>query len=288
MRVLVVGHGPVARVLATSLAESHRVGFAVRERSAESLLVESRRLRTAGSARQVEQRSVELTTPGEGASGWDVVISTASPASPGVADLLGQSAIVAAVTQVPSEVELLRELAGTRPWGLVVPEFFAGGADPTWWWPPARVRFTVAGPASVLLRSLFARPRWARTAPLAAPLVSAATTMPVVAGLHAAGFDLKATRRSSRQLAAAATQARAAVAAGFGGPSPRPVRSQAVLAALTALPRLAPFDVPRYLRTHFGGHGPQTVRMLRDWADLGRQHGLPTGALEELLEQVPA
>src|SRR6185369_13146850 len=125
------------------------------------------------------------------------------------------------------------------PWGLVVPEFFAGGADPTWWWPPARVRFTVAGPASASLRSLFARPRWTRTAPLAAPLVSAATMMPVVAALHAEGFDLAAARRSSRQLAAAATQARHAVAAGFGGSSPRPVSHHAVRAALTVFPRLA-------------------------------------------------
>ncbi|MBE8517170.1 hypothetical protein ILP97_06550 [Amycolatopsis sp. H6(2020)] len=288
MRVLVVGQGPVARVLATSLAESHRVGFAVRERSAESLPAGSRRLRTAGPARRVERRSVDLTATGEATSGWDVVISTASPASPGVAELLGRSAIVAAVTQVPSEVELLRELAGERPWGLVVPEFFAADTDPTWWWTPARIRFTVAGPASAPLRSLFARPPWSRTAPLTAPLVSAAATMPVVAGLHAVGFDLAAARRSSRQLATAATQARNAVAAGFGGPSPRPVHPQAVRAALTVLPRLAPFDVPRYLRGHFGGHGPQTVRMLRDWVDLGRRHDLPTGELESLLERVTA
>ena len=281
MRVLVVGQGPVARVLATSVAGVHRAGFAVRERTAESRLVGTRRLR---SARGVGRRSVDLVPAGERAAGWDIVISTASPASPGVAELLAGVPVVAAVTQVPSEVELLRELAGDRPWGLVVPEFFAGGGDPTWFWP--RARFTVAGPASDLLRSLFARPQ--RTAPLAAPLVSAATAMPVVAGLHAAGFDLTAARRSSRRLAAAATQARAAVAAGFGGPSPRPVRSQAVRAALTVLPRLAPFDVPRYLRGHFGGHGQQTILMLRDWADLGRQHGLPTGELEALLEQVPA
>ncbi|WP_143264282.1 hypothetical protein [Amycolatopsis kentuckyensis] len=286
MRVLVVGQGPVARVLATSLAEGHRVGFAVRERSAESLSAGSRRLRTVGPARPVERRSVDLT--GEPTSDWDVVISTASPASPGVAELLGRSAIVAAVTQVPSEVELLRELAGGRPWGLVVPEFFAADTDPTWWWAPAGVRFTVAGPASAPLRSLFGRPRWSRTTPLAAPLAAAAAMMPVVAGLHAAGFDLAAARRSSRQLATAATQARNAVAAGFGGPSPRPVRPHAVRTALTVLPRLAPFNVPRYLRGHFGGHGSQTVRMLRDWVDLGRRHDLPTGELESLLERVTA
>ncbi|HET6708904.1 hypothetical protein [Amycolatopsis sp.] len=285
MRVLVVGQGPVARVLATSVAGVHRVGFAVRERTAESRLVGTRRLRAA---RGVERRSVDLVTAGERAAEWDVVISTASPAAPGVAELLRQSAIVAAVTQVPSEVELLRTLAGDRPWGLVVPEFFAGGADPTWWWPPARVRFTVAGPASVSLRSLFAHPRWSRTAALSAPLVSAATTMPIVAGLHAAGFDLTAARRSARRLAVAATQARDAVAAGFDGPAPRPVSPHAVRVALAVLPRLAPFDVPYYLRSHFGGHGPQTVRMLRDWAGLGRRHGLPADEVEELLGRVSA
>jgi hypothetical protein len=288
MRVLVVGQGPVARVLATSTAPGHRVGFAVRERTADELVVESSRLRTAGPARRAERRRVGLTTPGDRAPGWDVVISTASPAAPGVAAWLGRpsAAVVAAVTQVPSEVELLRELAGDRPWGLVVPEFFAGGGDPTWWWPPARVRFTTAGPASAALRSLFASPRWARNSPLPAPLVAAAGTMPVVAGLHAAGFDLAAARRSSPTLAAAATQARAAVAAAFGGPSPRPVHPLAVRAALTALPRLAPFDVRHYLREHFGGHGGQTVRMLRDWADLSRRHGLPAGELDELLRSL--
>jgi hypothetical protein len=274
MRVLVVGQGPVARVLATSLDRSHQVGFAVRERTAESLLVETRGRRTA-------RRAVALTTA---AAGWDLVISTASPASPGVAELLAGPAVVAAVTQVPSEVELLRELADGRPWGLVVPGFFAGGTDPTWRWP--RARFTAAGPASGRLRSLFGRPQPA--APLAAPLVSAATTMPVVAGLHAAGFDLAATRRSARQLAAAATQARTAVAAGYGVPRPRPVSPHAVRAALTVLPRLAPFDVPHYLRDHFGGHGAQTLRMLADWADLGRRHSLPTGELDELRDRVPA
>ncbi|MGW5744021.1 hypothetical protein [Amycolatopsis sp. NPDC003861] len=274
MRVLVVGQGPVARVLATSL--THPVGLAVRERTADSLLVATRRRGTA-------RRTVELVSAGERPSGWDVVISTASPASPGVAELLAGAAVVSAVTQVPSEVELLRELAAGRPWGLVVPGFFAGGADPTWLWP--RARFTVAGPASALLGSLFARPR---TAPLAAPLLSAAATMPVVAGSHAAGFDLAAARRSAGHLAAAATQARAAVAAGYGGPGVRPVRAKAVLAALTVLPRLAPFDVPQYLREHFGGHGPQTVRMLHDWVELGRRHGVPTGELEALLERVPA
>ncbi|EOD67741.1 ArsR family transcriptional regulator, partial [Amycolatopsis vancoresmycina DSM 44592] len=172
----------MARVLATSLTRP--VGLAVRERTADSLLVETRRRRTA-------RRTVDLVTTGEG---WDVAISTASPTSPGVAELLAPAAVVAAVTQVPSEVELLRELAGDRPWGLVVPGFFAGGADPTWLWP--RARFTVAGPASALLGSLFARPR---TAPLAAPLLSAAATMPVVAGLHAADFDLAAARRSARR-----------------------------------------------------------------------------------------
>ncbi|MEV7094106.1 hypothetical protein AB0M80_14855 [Amycolatopsis sp. NPDC051045] len=288
MRVLVVGQGPVARVLATSAAESHRVGFAVRERTAASLIVGTSRLRTAGPARRAERRSVDLTTAGEGISGWDVVLSTASPASPGVAELLRQpsAGIVAAVTQVPSEVELLRELAGDRPWGLVVPEFFAADADPTWWWTPARVRFTIAGPAAAPLRSLFGRPQWSRTAPLAAPLMSAAAMMPAIAGLHAASFDVAAARRRSPSLAIAATQARNAVAAGFGGPSLRPIRPHAVRAALTVLPRLAPFDVQRYLRGHFGGHGAQTVRMLRDWVDLGRRHGLPTGELEELLERV--
>jgi len=135
---------------------------------------------------------------------------------------------------------------------------------------------------------LFTHPRWSRNAPLRAPLVSAAAMMPVVAGLHAEDFDLTAARRSSRRLAAAATQARNAVAAEFGAPAPRPVSPHAVRVALAVLPRLAPFDVPHYLRGHFGGHSTQTLRMLRDWVELGRRHGLPADRIEDLLERVSA
>jgi hypothetical protein len=113
-------------------------------------------------------------------------------------------------------------------------------------------------------------------------LLSAATTMPVVAGLQVADFDLASAHRSSKELAMAATQARNAVAAEFGGRSPRPIHPRAVRAALAVFPRVAPFDVPHYLRGHFGGHSAQTVRMLRDWVALGRQHGLPTEELEGL------
>ncbi len=277
MRVLVIGRGPVARVLVTSMAPAHQVTLAVREPATDSLVVATNRLR---GSRRVERR-VGVTPVDAPDREWDVVISTASPTEPEVARLLGgSSAIVAAVTQVPSEVTRLRELAGERPWGLVVPEFFAAE---DWWWQPGRFRFTTTGPAS--LRALFARSRGASSA---APLVSAATTMPVVAGLQAADFDLSAARRASRPLAFAATQARNAVAAEFGGRHPRPVRPAAVRAALTALPRLAPFDVRQYLRSHFGGHSAQTIRMLRDWIELGRRHGLPVEELEKLVPSTAA
>ncbi|MGW5720522.1 hypothetical protein ACWEVP_30425 [Amycolatopsis sp. NPDC003865] len=277
MRVLVIGRGPVARVLVTSMAPAHQVTLAVREPGADSLLVTTRRLRRGG---RVERRVGVAPVDGP-AQDWDVVVSTASPAEPAVARLLGGSgAVVAAVTQVPSEVARLRELAGARPWGLVVPEFVAAE---DWWWQPGRFRVTTTGPAS--LGSLFAR---SRSASSAAPLISAAGMMPVVAGLQAAGFDLAAARRASRPLATAASQARAAVAAEFGVRRPKAVRPAAVRAALTVLPRLAPFDVPEYLRSHFGGHSAQTARMLHDWIELGRRHTLPVHELEALLPSAVA
>ncbi|SEF26948.1 hypothetical protein SAMN05421837_103561 [Amycolatopsis pretoriensis] len=279
MRVLVIGRGPVARVLVTSMAPVHELTLAVREPAADSLLVTTNRLRGTRSA----ERRVGLTAIDAPARDWDVVISTASPAAPEVARLLGASATVAAVTQVPSEVARLRELAGERPWGLVVPEFFAAE---DWWWQPGRFRFTTTGPPS--LRSLFARPQWTRRASSAAPLVSAAGMMPVVAGLQAADFDLTAARRAARPLALAATQARNAVAAEFGVRRPKAVRPAAVRAALTVLPRLAPFDVRQHLRNHFGGHSAQTVRMLHDWIELGRRHDLPVNELEALLPSAVA
>src|SRR5256885_14932751 len=107
MRVLVVGRGPVARLLVTSLTPGHSVGLAVREQTAESLLVETRRLRVTRAAQRVEQRRAELVPADSGTTNWDVVITTASPDSPGMARLLGSPSIVAAVTQVPSEVDAL-------------------------------------------------------------------------------------------------------------------------------------------------------------------------------------
>lgn len=274
MRVLVIGRGPVAQVLATSMAPAHQVTLAVREPAAGTLLVTTNRRRPA---RRVERR-VDVVPLDGPARDWDVVLSTAPPGAPEVARLLGRpAAVVAAVTQVPSEVAALRELAGDRPWGLVAPEFFATAQGE--WWQPGRFRFTTAGPAATSLRPLLAR---SRSAPAFAPLMTAATTMPVVAGLHAADFELAVARRDARSLAIAATQARSAVAAEFGR-NPAAVRPASVRAALTLLPRLMPFDASQYLRSHFGGHSAQTILMLRDWIALGRRHDRPTDALERLL-----
>ncbi|MFC6355876.1 LLM class flavin-dependent oxidoreductase [Luethyella okanaganae] len=283
MRILIVGQGPVATVLATSFEPHVQLALAVREPEGEYRTVQSRRVR-AGS-RGITSRRVELMSLPSVPMGWDAVVSTAAPDAPGMRDLLTRvdAGVVMAVSQVPSEVAVLAKLAGERPWGIVVPGFLAWGTGPVSYWRTGSL-FTVAGSASPILRGTFDRAL--PEASVAIALLQAATTMPIVAGLHSVGYDLARAAPLSRRLARAADEARSAVAADYDLPTPRRVLPAAVRAALWGFPRLAPMNLTDYLSAHFGGHRMQTVRMLTDWITSGRSHGLATIELEELRKQL--
>ncbi|WP_156960591.1 hypothetical protein [Amycolatopsis taiwanensis] len=283
VRVLIVGRGPVAQVLATSLAAEHDLTVAVRRRTADHLLLQTARLRFGRPSALPRTRRVGAVAIDDDSRHWDVVISTAPLGEPSVQALLaGPSSAIASVTQVPSEVDVLRELAGARPWGLIVPEFLAEKGEQVAWWCPGRHRFTTAGPAKEMLRSLPASAKLARTATLSKPLRSAATMMPIVAVWQLCGFDTSPTRSQVQRMAAVAAEANAAVAAEFREAPPKPLPARTIRAVLAMLPQLAPMNLPRYLSAHFGSHTPQTVQMLDDWIRLGQENKLSVSELDSL------
>ncbi|WP_223227703.1 ArsR/SmtB family transcription factor [Leifsonia xyli] len=204
---------------------------------------------------------------------WDLAVATAPPTVPTIRKILaGDSfAAIAAVTQVPSEVRELESIAGARPWGLIIPGFLAWGTDPTRYW-KVGPQFTLAVTLTPPARSLFPRP--APTATVADVLMQAATTIPIVATLTTMDFNISAAARRTVQIAAAANEARAAVAAAYRLPTPRSVWPPVVQTALRTLPMLAPMDLREYLRAHFGKHATQTLKLHRDWIADAQDHDL--------------
>lgn len=57
--------------------------------------------------------------------------------------------------------------------------------------------------------------------------------------------------------------------------------------ALKIAPGVVPFDLETYLRVHFTKVGDQTRFMLAQYAEHGKQKGLPVSSLESLLKQLP-
>ncbi|GEE00562.1 hypothetical protein nbrc107696_10080 [Gordonia spumicola] len=224
---------------------------------------------------------------GVDADDWDIVVSTVPVTEPEVTDLLraaGPDVVLAAVSQVPSEVEALREVAGDRRWAVITPEVMARTCGSvTRWWQPGAARFTVAEPlGGEIAQTLFGGERWAARGSVSSSLLSAAAAMPIVAALQAADFDFGNSRRALRSGAAAADEAGRAVAAAAGVDEPRSVNPVIMGVMLRALRVLAPFDVAEYFREHFGSHTRQTMTMLDDWIALARAHDLPAEALVTL------
>lgn len=283
VRILVIGTGPVAVVLATSIAAGHEVTLATRVHTDGTRVLHSR-ARGLGLQR-ARTRGVWLVPLGSAEGDWDLVVSTAPPTSPEVAAALSGPGVkaIAAVTQVPSEVAELEPLAGDRPWGLLVPGFLAWDAEPTQFWRLGPL-FTLAGSAAPRLQSLF--PAKVPVTSATAALLDAATMMPVVAGLHPLDFDLRRASRQSKALARSANEARAAVAATAGLPAPRRVLPVVVWGALHVLPLIAPMNLRDYLHTHFGGHREQTEKLLAEWIAAAHNRGLGSAALEVTLNEL--
>ncbi|MEV6106999.1 hypothetical protein AB0M28_20115 [Streptomyces sp. NPDC051940] len=119
--------------------------------------------------------------------------------------------------------------------------------------------------------------------------LQAALQVPYVAALEAVGWSLPALRAGLRLPSLAAGEALAVVAALNGRKPPRTVAPPWLVGALLRLlPRLAPFDLPRYLEAHFTKVGAQTRQMLDGWINEGKSRGLQVDRLGELRQSLSA
>ena len=237
-------------------------------------------------------RRVELwPVGGVDADDWDIVISTAPVTEPDVTDLFRSAdpdVVLASVSQVPSEIEALRDVAGERRWAVITPNVLAQNSGAvTQWWQPGSSRFTVAEPAGgEIAQDLFGDERWVASGPVSSGLIAAAAVMPLVAALQSVDFHPKGRHRALRSGAAAADEAGRAVAAAYGVDAPRSVRPVIAGIGLRAVGVVAPVDIDFYLRGHFGSHTHQTTTMLDDWIVLGDTHGIRTEALVALRDDL--
>ncbi|HEY5835549.1 hypothetical protein [Streptomyces sp.] len=117
--------------------------------------------------------------------------------------------------------------------------------------------------------------------------LGAAQQMPYVAALEIASWSLPTLRVGLSLPASAAGEAVAVVAALSSRKPPRVAPPWLVGAALRLLPRLAPFDLPRYLEAHFTKLAAQTREMLDGWISEGESCGLPVARLKELRQALP-
>ena len=305
MRVLVIGRGPVAQSILSVLPEGIDAWAGLRT-GGDRLDIAVARARRGGHG-PVLRRSIptiDVATDGSGRDRphagsvrWDAVLTTAPPRTEELRSVLAASpdALLAAVSQVPSDVVALRAAADGRPWALLVPEFLATREQPVRWWGPLGIGFAVAGPAASGLRGLFGADARTRSTGVHTLLGQAALVIPVVAGFRIGGETWAGMLAELHSVAAASTQARAAVSS-LRRSSAIPVPAAAetavlrsgLAAALRAAPVLAPVDLEAYMRAHFGHHTAQTLRMLDEWRALGAAAGLPTDAITALRDRFAA
>jgi hypothetical protein len=306
LKVLVVGAGALGQVFGMWLAAGGaQVSYLVkpgREHWADGDGALLYRLRRRG--RPVERRLTPYQVVTEPVAGeWDMVWlcvdSTALP-GPWTGELHAATggATVVTISQAPQDHAVL-----TRTWPAeqivqVVPTLLAYQApmpgqvcEPgiAYWVPPgaalgvfgteSRARQVIAA-----LRAGGARAR--RTRRAEASDITAARMMPYIAALENAGWSIAATRYA--RAARASREAVAIAAAGHGRRAPLAIPAWAVSLALRVLPLLVPFDLPRYLETHFTKVSAQTRLMLDGWIAEGAARGLPVTHLTELRAEVSA
>lgn len=306
MRVLVIGRGPVARMLLSVLPEGIDAWAGLRT-GADRLDIATARARRGGRG-AVRRRSVPAIDvtgahPPAGEERWDAVITTASPRVNELRRVLAGSpgALLAAVSQTPGDVVALRRAAAGLDWVVAVPEFLATREDPVRWWGPGGLAFALAGPGASRAASLLRGAARTRRTGVRRVLEQAALVIPVVAGFRIGGERWSGLLAELPAVSAASAQARAAVASArrssastrSAGPAPAGRVTAAEAAALRAglavalrvAPTLVPIDLERYMRTHFGRHTGQTLRMLDEWSELGAAAGLPVDAIVALRER---
>ncbi|MFF1699585.1 ketopantoate reductase family protein [Streptomyces sp. NPDC058257] len=312
MKVLVIGAGALGQVFGLWLARGGAsVTYLVRpgregwEREGRTLF----RLRRLGGPVAERLRPAAVVADLEdlnGEGGWDAVwlcVSSTDLHGPWVQDLRDRvgSATVVPVIAAPHTLSDLTRIWPAEQIVQVVPSVLAYQAPLTdevpspgiaYWMPPGAA-ITVsgaedrAGDTVAALRAGSVRARKADREGAAEQ--NEALMIPYMAALEVADWSLPALRKKLSAPTAAAREA-AVVAAALTDSEPpaTAVPAWAIGLAMRALPVLAPFDLPRYLRAHWTKVGPQTREMLDEWITEGRSRGQPVRRLEELREALTA
>nr|WP_231717342.1 2-dehydropantoate 2-reductase [Streptomyces paludis] len=290
-----VGAGALGQVFGLWLTKAGAsVTYEARQKTTNSDIKTLYRLRRF--ARPVPEELRARPYPADGV--WDAVwLCVPSPAlhEPWVRDLRERvgAATVVTIGQDPRDLPALAGIWPAEQIVQLVPSVLAHRtpAGIAYWSPPGTAH-TVHGtddrarPVVTALRAAGVRVRRARR-PGTAEL-GAARMIPYLAALEAADWSLPALRADLTTPATATREAVTVTAALLHRPPPRlNVPAPAANLILRALPALAPFDLPRYLRTHFTKVGTQTRKMLDTWITEGTSRNLPVTALTALRESLP-
>ncbi|MGW2219843.1 ketopantoate reductase family protein [Nonomuraea sp. NPDC001684] len=302
-KVLIVGAGALGQVFGAWLAAGGaRISYLVRpgrEGWEGASLYRLRRGR-APVAERVTPYEVRSEPPRER---WDMVwLCVDSPALRGdwtgaLRAVTGEATVVT-IGQDPGD---LRTLAGVWPREQIVqvtPTLLAYQAPlerevpapgVAYWVPPGTATGVTGARAPQVVAALRAGGVRARRVTRAgAGELTAARMIPYIAALESSGWRLPASGPRLRGAAAAVREAVAVVSAQHGLRAPVPVPSWAVGLALRVLPRLLPFDLRRYLETHFTKVSAQTRLMLDGWIAEGSARALPVGRLSAVRDSLPA
>jgi hypothetical protein len=128
---------------------------------------------------------------------------------------------------------------------------------------------------------------------VAASRFGSAVLMPHLVALEAADWKLDGLSRCTALRAAshASREAVDIVAAHLGQKPPLlfgAVRPTPMWAAVKLAPHLVPLPLETYLEYHFTKVGDQTLELMDTYLRLGRKHGLPTHAIQELVAKLPS
>lgn len=301
MRVLIVGAGALGQVFGLWLAGGDaRVTYLVRPgrgRWADGgvEVTRLRRWRRPDVRRLVPHGVVSRSGLAQHGA-WDMVwLCVDSTALAGdwtndLRDAIGTATVVT-IGQGPHDLAILGRTWPTEQIVRVTPNVLAHQTPDVAYWLPPGASMRVSGEqarAHEVVGALRAGGvRASKERDPGAADIAAARMIPFIAALEGSGWSGLDSERAAAA-AAANREAVAIVAALHGKRTPLAVPAWAGRFAMSALPRLAPFDIRRYLEDHFTKVGDQTRMMLDGWADEGTRRGLPVHNLVRLRNDLPA
>ncbi|MGK8506481.1 ketopantoate reductase family protein [Nocardia asiatica] len=309
MDILIVGAGALGQVYGAELARgAATISYLVKPRQFEEIRggVTVTRLRRSRGPAMTSLAPAHVYTDPTAVAGtewhsvWLMVGSTAlhGPWLRSLREAVGESTIVAldqslgdrpALAAVWPENQLVALTVADLAWAAPLGTEHTGH---TAYYRPPTGAAVLAGtpervaPVRAVLRGAGSR---VRTGRVGNGVAYAAQTVPYVACLEIAGWSFRALRTDTSLAADAAFEAATIVSAerGLAAPPHPRVLDLRMRAMMRLLPVLAPFDVGHFWRVHCTKIGPQTRAMLRGWADLGEQRGLPVTHLRNLDAAMP-